>query len=269
MMTPPSERLRGALLTRGHAWPAPIEHFTICDSTNDRLKERARAGAPEWSVVLADAQAAGRGRLARPWISPPGNLHLSVLLRPPCGEASLLPLAAGVAVAEAVAPLGVEPELKWPNDILVRGRKLAGILAEASSGASGLEWVVVGIGVNLNAEVPAELDSVAASLAAESGRLTDREEAAASVLARLSVWYHALVETGPAFLLDAWRARAVAWWGQAVEARSGEQAIRGVARGVDERGALVLELEDGSRRAVLCGDVRELRLARPEAGTCS
>ncbi len=270
MTEEPALRLRSALEARGLPWPAPIEHYPIVGSTNDRLKERARSGAPEWTVVVADKQTAGRGRRGRRWASPPGNLYLSVLLRPSSPAASVLPLAAGVAIAEALAPLGVVAALKWPNDVLVGARKLAGVLAEASSSASGLEWMVMGIGVNLDPRgMPDELRATATSLEAEIGHPGSREELAAAVLARLTVWYHALIGTGPASLLDAWRSRSVGWWGKPVEARSGDQVMRGVARDVDERGALLLDLEDGSRRAILSGEVQEVRLLPAEARTCS
>ena len=148
-MTTPADRLREALRTRGLDWPAPIEHHARLGSTSDRLKEKAREGAPEWAAVLADEQTGGRGRQGRAWASPPGGLYISVLLRPPSAPASLIPLAAGVAVVEALRERGVSAELKWPNDVLARDRKLAGILTEASSSSSGLDWVVLGLGVNL------------------------------------------------------------------------------------------------------------------------
>src|SRR5262249_27130317 len=114
------------LRRRGHRWPAPVERHERLSSTSDRLKELARAGARAWRVALVAAQAAGGGRQGRAWASPPGGLYLSVLLRPALPQASLLPLAAGLAVAEAVDEFGVHAELKWPNDVLADGRKLAG-----------------------------------------------------------------------------------------------------------------------------------------------
>ena len=139
-------------------------------STSDRLKALARGGAPEWTVVLADVQTGGRGREGRTWVSPPGGLYLSVLLRPRFEKVGLLPLAAGVAVAEAAGELGVRTELKWPNDVLASGRKLAGILSEAASGPAGVEWVALGIGVNVSldaARLPPEMQDGVTSLAAE------------------------------------------------------------------------------------------------------
>lgn len=125
-----------ALASRGGPRLPDVEWHQTIGSTSDRLKQLARAGAPEWTAVLADRQTSGRGREGRTWQSPAGGLYLSVLLRPRAEPVSLLPLAAGVAVAEAVAGFGVACQLKWPNDVLASGRKLAGILAEATSGST-------------------------------------------------------------------------------------------------------------------------------------
>jgi BirA family biotin operon repressor/biotin-[acetyl-CoA-carboxylase] ligase len=266
-MTTLAERLGGHLRARGGAWGGPIEHFPSLGSTNDLLKERARAGAPEWSVVLADQQTAGRGRQGHAWASPPGGLYLSVLMRPRFRPGGLIPLAAGVAVAEALAEQGLTAQLKWPNDVLIGDRKLGGILAESAAGDAGLEWVVVGVGINLElppAGLPAGIRATATSFRGETGEACDAAALGAGVLAGLTVWYDDVIRGKPAALLAAWRARSVPWWGRAVEARSAAGvAIRGLARDVDEGGALLLELEDGSRVPVIAGDVRELRLRDP------
>jgi BirA family biotin operon repressor/biotin-[acetyl-CoA-carboxylase] ligase len=252
-------RLRQALARRGLEWTAPVEWPDAVASTNDALKSRARGGAPEWTVLCATAQTGGRGREGRPWVSPAGGLYLSVLLRPGFEAFGLLPLAAGVAVAEMAGELGVETELKWPNDALVGGRKVAGVLAESSSGATGVEWVVVGVGVNV-AAVPleGELETRATSLELEAGRRLSVEAAAAGVLARLRVWYDAL-ERRPALVVDAWRARSAPWWGSVVEVRTREGVMQGTLRDVDDMGALLLDLDEGGRRRVLSGEVTRVR----------
>lgn len=258
--------MRALIEARGTPWPAPIEYFDRVASTNDVAKERARAGAAQLSVVLAGNQYAGRGRYGREWTSPPGNLFLSVLLRPAgrFPDAGLIPLAAGVAAAEALDAFGVRARLKWPNDLMVTGRKIGGLLTEAASGAEGLESVVLGIGINLALDVaraPAELKETLTSVRAETGRAPSPEEAAAETLGRVAVWYHALAREGAATVLAAWRARSVPWWGRPVEVRAGSGLVRGVARDVDERGALLLELPDGARATLLSGEARELRLS--------
>ena len=147
---------------------------------------------------------------------------------------------------------------------MVGEKKIGGLLAEATSGGDGIESVVLGIGVNLSldpAQGPADLRDVATSVKVETGRAVAPEEAAAVTLARVAVWYHALAREGAATVLAAWRARSVPWWGRSVEVRSGQRLVRGVARGVDERGALLLDLEGGTRAALLSGEARELRLA--------
>jgi BirA family biotin operon repressor/biotin-[acetyl-CoA-carboxylase] ligase len=258
--------VRALLEASGAAWPAPIEHFDRVTSTNDVARERARSGAPHFSVVLAGEQSAGRGRQGHTWISPAGNLFLSVLLRPggALAEVGLVPLAAGVAAAEALEAFGVRVRLKWPNDLMAAGRKVGGLLAEAASGGEGVDTVVLGIGMNLAldpAQAPGGLRDTVTSVKAETGRDVSPPEAAAATLARVAVWYHALARGDAAAVLAAWRARSVPWWGRPVEVRAGQGLVRGIARGVDERGALLLDLEDGARAALLSGEARELRLA--------
>lgn len=263
-----SERLAELLRARGREWPAPIEFFEELSSTNDVLKIRARDAAPEWSVVLAERQTQGRGRHGRAWISAPGNLHLSVLIRPalPADAASVLPLAAGLAVCLALSERGVAAELKWPNDVLARERKLAGVLVEGASGVRGIESAVVGVGVNVGV-VPAELPPQEAerttSIAAETGGPADILVVAAAVLAHLSVCYDALAREGPATVVQGWLRHAVPWWGRGVEVRSEGRTLSGIARGVDARGALLLEDAAGRVCPVLSGEVRALRLGEP------
>jgi BirA family transcriptional regulator, biotin operon repressor / biotin---[acetyl-CoA-carboxylase] ligase len=257
--------IRRLLGARGRDWPAPIEWRDSVASTNDVIKQAARAGAPAWSAVVAERQTAGRGRQGRAWLSSAGNLFLSVLLRPRLAaeSAGVLPLTAGVAAAEAAAQWGVDARLKWPNDLVVGERKLGGVLVEASTGREGIDSVVVGIGINLALDpetAPPALRGTVTSVRRESGRDPGVAAAAAAVLDRLAVWYDALARDGPPMVLGAWRARSAPWWGRAVEARCGDVVLRGVVRGLDGRGALILDLADGSQRAVLSGEVRELRL---------
>jgi len=253
-----------AVASQGGPRLAAVEWHDELGSTSDRLKELARAGAPEWTAVLAERQTSGRGRGERAWLSPPGGLYLSVLLRPAAAKAAVLPLAAGVAVAEAASRLGVAAELKWPNDVLVKGRKLAGILAEAASSGATLDWVALGIGVNVGLDpklLPAELQGAVTSLAAE-GRAAAPDAVAALVLARLAVCYDQLRES-PARAVAAWRARAAPWWGSAVSVTSGASVLHGRLRAVDDDGALVLELPDGELRRLVSGEVSQLRRGAP------
>jgi BirA family transcriptional regulator, biotin operon repressor / biotin---[acetyl-CoA-carboxylase] ligase len=258
----PEARLRDLLAARGWPWRAPIEHHVSLASTNDRLKDLARAGAAEGSVVLADTQTAGRGRHGNPWISLPGNLYVSVLLRPSSACAPLLPLAAGVAVAEGLEAFGIAARLKWPNDLMVADRKLGGILAEASSSGAAVDWVVVGIGLNVGAPLPPEMAANAVSLKGAGAHLAPVDEVASAVLARLSVWYHRLADSGASVVLDEWRLRSLDWWGHPVEAWSSGQRLVGRAVGVDGEGGLVLEMDDGKKVTLRSGEARRCRPLR-------
>jgi BirA family biotin operon repressor/biotin-[acetyl-CoA-carboxylase] ligase len=275
---PNQAALARALAARRAPSPAAVEWHKNLVSTNDRLKELARRGAPEWSVVLADRQTGGRGREGRPWASPPGGLYLSVLLRPRSAHLGLLPLAAGIAVVDAAAEQGLRAELKWPNDVLVLdaavggrpdaaspaespGRKLGGILAEAASGPEGPDWVVLGIGMNVaiaDDALPTELRERMAWLAEGKAGAPDLAVVAAAVLARLRVWYDA-IGSSPAAVVRAWRERAVAWWGQGVEVRTGRETLRGRLLDVDEEGALLLTTEEGRTHRLVSGEVLRVR----------
>jgi BirA family biotin operon repressor/biotin-[acetyl-CoA-carboxylase] ligase len=173
----------------------------------------------------------------------------------------VLPLAAGVAVAEAVESLGVSPRLKWPNDVMIDERKLGGILAESSSAESKLEWVVLGMGLNVNAALPEDLRDRAISLAEARASSVDLEALAAAVLGRVAVWYHRVLDGGPRPVVSAWRERAMPWWGRRVVAWSGEGRVEGRAIGIDDAGGLVLETDDGARITLRSGEVSSLRHA--------
>ena len=185
-----------------------------------------------------------------------------------CAYIDLNPLAAGVAVAQAAAELGVDASLKWPNDVVVaRGRgdageyaKLAGILVEGAAEGERTA-AVIGVGLNLAEQAPRDrARGAATSVREETGRQVERDGAAAAVLARLRVWYDAVARGEAGAVVEAFTARALPWWGRTVEVRSGETAISGIARGIDSRGALLLELPDGRTAALVSGEARQVRL---------
>ncbi len=235
-----------------------IQWYAEVSSTNDVAARLADAGAREGVTVAADAQTAGRGRLGRRWSSPAGaGLYTSVVLRPSPQVARLLTLAAGVAIAEGVErAAGLSAQLKWPNDIYIGGRKLAGILAEAGSSRGGIQHVVLGFGINvLPAAYPADVAARATSLEGELGRPLDRGLVLAECLAALSAWY-AVLGTGRAGAIVAeWRRRAVATFGRAVEWDEAGAVHVGVAEGIDEDGALRVRTKTGVSR-VVAGEVR-------------
>jgi BirA family biotin operon repressor/biotin-[acetyl-CoA-carboxylase] ligase len=237
----------------GRAWRALDE----CASTNDEAAAWARAGAPAGAVVTAETQTRGRGRLGRVWHSPPGaSLYFSTVLRPALAPMKVVPLtlAAGVALAETVARFEVTPSLKWPNDLLLDGKKAAGILTESAVQGGRLEHVVVGIGVNLNVEeFPPALHGIATSLHRARGRAVDRGELAAVLCERLEVWHDRFVAGGCADVVAAWKSFA-RFFGRRVEVLHGNERVAGVADDLDEDGALRLRTERGILR-VMAGEV--------------
>lgn len=249
----------GARLTTawlGRAW----RHVARVGSTNDEAAAWARAAdpAPHGAVVVADAQDAGRGRLGRKWHSPPGeSLYLSVVLRPPLPPHRVPPLtlAAGVAVAETLLAFDVTPALKWPNDVQLDGRKVAGILTEMSADLNRVHHLVVGIGVNVNTRAfPEELAAIATSVAAARGAEVARAELAARLCARLEHWVDTFVADGAAPVVAAWKQHA-RFFGTRVKVTAGRDRVEGVAEDLDDDGALRLRLADGSAYRVVAGEV--------------
>jgi BirA family transcriptional regulator, biotin operon repressor / biotin---[acetyl-CoA-carboxylase] ligase len=239
----------------------PHRHFRQVGSTNTVARELAEAGAPNGTVVTAEEQTAGRGRQGRSWTAPPGSaLLFSAIVRPLGKRHPLLPLAVPLAVCETAERLrpGVECKVKWPNDVHLDGRKLAGILIEARPQE---EWAVLGIGLNLTiaeAEFPAELRDTATSLSADSRAVRNvrqadiRNSAAIADEARvaLSEALERWVEADSAAILAEWRKRDTLL-GREVSWEQGS----GVAEGIDERGYLLVRLADGDRAALGAGDV--------------
>jgi BirA family biotin operon repressor/biotin-[acetyl-CoA-carboxylase] ligase len=225
----------------------------------DEARAWLREGAPHGAVILADEQTAGRGRLNRPWQTPPGSaLALSMVLRPHLSALTHLPLLGALAVAESVAPLGVPGlGIKWPNDVLVGGLKLSGVLAESEWDGATLRGAVLGIGLNLSQDFTgSDLDGVAVSLRGALGRPVDGLTVLGALLTQLDALW-ALV--GSAALVRAWRARLITL-GQRVTVSTPAGDLMGMAEDVDADGALWLRADDGTRHRVIAGDVR-LRLA--------
>ncbi len=208
---------------------------------------------------MADAQPGGRGREGRTWYLAPGKgLALSLVLHQGCDrrQVGTLPLVAGLALARALETLGVVTTLKWPNDLLVGARKLAGILCESRRLPIGTDVAVIGVGVNVSQQqddLPAELHEIATSLAMEGCRAT-REAVAAGFLNALEPLWVEHQEGGRAAVLDAWRRRA-GYWGRMVTVRTPAGRLSGIARDLSPDGGLVLRLESGSEVIALAGDL--------------
>ncbi len=239
----------------------PFYYYSKIGSSNAAARELAEGGAPEGAVVIAEAQTSGRGRLSRRWESPPyANLYLSIVLRPRVAprHAPQITLTAAVALAETVHfVLGERPAIKWPNDILVRGRKLAGILTEAACDAERVQYVILGIGLNVNYRrdaMPPELRDRATSLADVAGKTLSRESVLARLIHDLDRGYGELDDAGFDALRPRWE-RCFALRGRLVRAELGGRTVVGRAAGIDPEGGLIVEDGRGQRFTIVAGDV--------------
>jgi len=241
-----------------------LHWFEEIGSTNDQAKELAVEGAEHGEVVVAEAQTSGRGRRGRVWSSPPRrNLYLSVVLRPdlPPARAAELTLVASVAVCDALRHAGVEAGIKWPNDLLVSGRKIAGILTELAADPDRVQWVVIGIGVNVNTraeDFPEDLRGEATSILLERGVPAPRALFAAACLTALEEWLDRHAEDGFEVVREAWRERSVTL-GKRVSVLADDREVVGVAEDIDPQGALLVRDGDGEVHRFLAGDVTLLR----------
>jgi BirA family biotin operon repressor/biotin-[acetyl-CoA-carboxylase] ligase len=240
-------------------------HVAACRSTNDLAAAEAKAGAPEGLLVTADQQTEGRGRQGRVWHARAGeNLTFSLLLRPtrPPPEVPPLTLLAGGAVAEALSSLGFVARVKWPNDVLLRGktgmRKVAGILTEATTVGDRIGHVVLGIGINVNAEAfPEDLVDKATSLRLVGGHALPLAEILARVLVSLETAYEAFRARGPAAAIPLWEAHAERF--ARCKARVDDREVEGVALGVLPDGSLQIRDDDDVIHRVVSGEVLPAR----------
>ncbi len=234
-------------LTDAGAWSKALRVLESVGSTNDELRQWAEADAPDWAVVVAEVQTAGRGRRGRSWASPPGqNLYLS-LRSPVLSDSGLwpcLPILAAVAVADTLSGSGVDVHLKWPNDLLApSGAKLGGILVERVGGRR--EVAVIGIGLNVNARAEDLVDG-ATSLRLAYQRVWNRNRLAGRLVASLQSRWQILIEQGFAPLAQAWTQRAL-WLGEQVQIIGESGELTGRLRGIDELGRLCLSTREGQR----------------------
>jgi BirA family biotin operon repressor/biotin-[acetyl-CoA-carboxylase] ligase len=238
-----------------------------CDSTNDDAARLARAGARHGTVVIARAQRAGRGRDGRSWASPrDAGLYLSAVVRPPLPLVDVPPmtLAIGVGLCDAARAVGAPAQLKWPNDALAHGKKLAGVLVEAHSQGHRLDAVIVGIGVNLRAgSLPPELATTAITLDDAAGAPVDRAAFIAHLLAQIERWIDRYIATGLAAIAPAWRERMAP--GIVARARVDGADLRGELTGLDGDGAVLLRDATGRVHRVRSGDVEVIKGDAPGA----
>jgi BirA family biotin operon repressor/biotin-[acetyl-CoA-carboxylase] ligase len=237
------------------------------DSTNNAAKKLASAGAVHGTTVTAERQTGGKGRLGRTFVSPPGTgVYMSVIVRPDFGldVASMITSAAAVAAARAVEKLsGADVQIKWVNDLYMNGRKICGILTEASLGMemSSLDYAVIGIGVNVRsvrAEFDSELQSVATSVEDETGLKLDRSALCAEILNELEVWLGRVTDRG---FLPEYRRRELLT-GHEITASVGGQTMSGLATGVDDNANLIVQLPDGTERHLSSGEASLCRVKK-------
>jgi BirA family transcriptional regulator, biotin operon repressor / biotin---[acetyl-CoA-carboxylase] ligase len=229
-----------------------IHYFPEIGSTMDAARELAKNGAQEGTIVIAEAQTHGRGRLSRQWLSPQGGIYFTLILRPRISPAYAprINLMASIAVAATVRKLlGLNTELKWPNDVLIRGKKVCGILAEMDAETDILNFVNVGIGINVNTQVP-QFQKTATSLKDELGREIPRKEFLSALLAEIDERRARLMQPE---LLQEYR-RFSGTLNRYVRIMSLGEELTGRAIDIDAAGALVLKTKDGSLRTVLVGD---------------
>ena len=259
-------RALDATADRRGPFGARVCYYPEAGSTNDLAARLAEHGAPEGTLVLASTQTSGRGRRGREWFSPPGaGLYLSVVCRSPAA-APCLTLAGGVAAALGIRRAsGLPVTIKWPNDIVVaddrapgRRRKLAGILAEAASGPSGVQHVVLGMGINLRyAPYPAALAERVTSLEAELGKAVEAGPVLAEVLAALHAQVRDLAAGRTAAVLGRWRELAPSAAGARVEWTRAGRTLQGATAGIDDAGALLVRTGEGVER-IIAGELHWL-----------
>ena len=250
-----------------------IHHYSVVDSTQDIAIKLAEVGAQEGTVVVAEKQKKGRARVGRKWAAPEGGIWFSTILKPkiPTAESTILPLAAALAVCNAVRnECKLDAKLKWPNDVIITGKKVSGILAEMSCEADRINYVVIGIGVNANVNVK-KLESMirgtegyygATSLMKEWGKEVDRIKLLRSILSELEEIYLNLEREGSHMIIKAWKDLS-ATLGRNVTVSMNEMSFEGKAIDIDYDGALLVKLPDGNIKRIVAGDVF-VRVMKPK-----
>ncbi|MDY6930873.1 MAG: biotin--[acetyl-CoA-carboxylase] ligase [Halobacteriota archaeon] len=251
------EGLKTAILGRS------IHYFQIIESTNKVARELAENGAFEGTVVIAEEQTEGRGRRGRSWFSSPENLLLSVILRPDTSPSMvhIVTLMAGVAVAKTIRQYGINARIKWPNDIIINNKKVCGILSEVSAEKGTVNYVILGIGINVNVDInqyPEEIKEKATSLKAELGKELPRIEFLQSLLWELEYEYKSFNRDEHSTISDEYKELSDTL-GSWVQVTTEKEVFQGEAIEINHYGALVLKLQDGTFRTIFTGDCTHCR----------
>ncbi len=241
-----------------------VIHYFRIDSTNSAALELGAQAAPHGTVVIAEEQTAGRGRLGRKWYSEKSRgIYASIILRPPLAPATapILTLLAGVAAHSAVrAATGLSGDIRWPNDLMINGKKVCGILTEMRAEVDRLHMVVLGIGINVNQiSMPDELREIATSLALEGGRYYSRLHLLAELLRDIERYYHMLLNEGSAAILREWSAASSYAEGKRVRVKASGDDYSAVTSGLDAGGALKVCRDDGRQELLVAGEITELK----------
>ena len=247
---------------RGTPFEKRIFHFFKIDSTNTVAMRMGEQGEPHGTVVIAEQQTAGRGRAGRSWISEKSaGIHATILLRPRISpvHASALTLAAGLAARDAIAEeTGLTPDIRWPNDVLLNGKKVCGILTEMQAEPDRVHFAVVGIGINVNQQkMPPELASIATSLRMETGRIHSRLDLLARLLRSLDHYYNEFIAQGTAPILRRFSEVSSYFQGKRVHITTSNESFDGTTAGLETTGILRVKRDDGRIESVISGDVAE------------
>jgi BirA family biotin operon repressor/biotin-[acetyl-CoA-carboxylase] ligase len=230
-------------------------YYPSVTTTMDVAREEAKAGASEGTVVVAEEQTAGRARLGRIWINPPGVVAASIILHPEMRQLIRLTMVASLATSRCIdKATGLKTTIKWPNDVLVNGKKISGILTESALRGQSVDWAVIGIGINVNFDPKAypEIAEIATSLSVELGKKVSELEVLLHLLNELEFFYSALRRGEPIY--QQWRDK-LETLGRVVQVKTGTELEKGYAESVDEDGALLLRRSDGNLVRLVAGEV--------------
>jgi len=235
-----------------------LHYFEVIGSTMDIARDLAEKHAPEGTAVIAGKQNVGRGRLGRSWLSPVGGLATSIVLRPPVKKIRLIPAITSLAVIHALHNMGLKADIKWPNDVLIGGKKVCGILIENGFSEADLRYMVIGIGINVNFDTYAfqEITDIATSLSMETGKDVPVEEVALQLYTELEKLYAKIGEEDA--VIREWACH-METLGKRVRVSLGSRTIEGTALDVNGSGNLLLRLDDGSVQGITAGDVTHVR----------
>ncbi len=240
-----------------------IQSYETLESTNIQAKKMADSNAEEGTVVVASIQSKGKGRLNRTWISPEGGLWLSVILRPniPPQKATLVTLMAANAVAETLSEYGLEARIKWPNDVLIDGKKVCGILTEAKTMGNMIEYLILGIGINANfelSELPEDIRGASTTIKHELNKDISQDELFHRLLVHMDMYYGLLSASDYKKIIETWKEKSDTL-GRHVKITTQKDSILGIAEDIDDTGALILKKNDGGIQKFSAGDCVYLR----------